>query len=525
MASPQFSINGNAVGVKARVSPGGAIVATLDDISGVSAISWTVANVDDESEVGDYAITPSGSIGQIATLAAAGPGTAGELKCRINSGVNLATGNTDLTVTEYSVKWWVPVAGDSGEVFVLGEIERENRLGSATHGILAALNALVRVSGGVDAKASVKAATAAALTAYNEGDFAQVWQVDATGPTFVDLTTAANNATDADFEPFLTGAGEAVGDWIGFGLATPFSRAMVDYLNGTAGVGGTVAWEYSTTGDTWTALADVVDDTTGFTAAAADDLQVSWTVPTDWVARAENGSASLYWVRARVTGTYSTNPVIDQVRACTSGQTLTAVANGALAAVDGVTLAQYDRVLVTASGAATGADVGIYYVEDVGAGGAPWILRRAPDADEGSELTPQTAIRVEQGAKHGATTFYVSNTSAVVVGTTAITLTGGTRILPYSITAVKTATYTAAIGELVRVDPSGGAFAVNLPTAVNNDNLGITIKNVANDATAVTITPDGSETVDGQATTDLALAYGVVTVISDGTNWLRFPAA
>lgn len=141
--------------------------------------------------------------------------------------------------------------------------------------------------------------------------FSHVWQVDDTpaDTAFVDETADANSAADNDWQLFPTS--EAAGDYAAFGFTAAFEQIRFDYANGVAGVGGVVAWEYWN-GAAWTALADVTDETAGFTAAAADNLTVSWTVPVDWAARAISTSASLFWVRARVTTAYTTNPVMDQ---------------------------------------------------------------------------------------------------------------------------------------------------------------------------------------------------------------------
>ncbi len=139
---------------------------------------------------------------------------------------------------------------------------------------------------------------------------AQVWQVDiSTGPTFVDETTDFNSATNADVTVFP--ATEATGDYFAVGFAQKFSKLTFDYANGTAGVGGTVTWEYWN-GTAWAALSGVTDGTTGFTAAVGDGKYVTWTAPSNWATLSLNGSAQLYYVRAVITGTYSTNPVLDQ---------------------------------------------------------------------------------------------------------------------------------------------------------------------------------------------------------------------
>lgn len=156
----------------------------------------------------------------------------------------------------------------------------------------------------------------------------QVWQVDATpGPdVFVDETADFNSFVNATLTPFP--GTENVGDYFAIGFTEPFSRITFDYANGTAGVGGVVVWEYWN-GTAWAALAGVTDATAGFTTAVADNLTVSWTVPAAWQARVlGSNSASLYYVRARITTVYTTNPVLDQGWVNGNGKTLVATPDG-----------------------------------------------------------------------------------------------------------------------------------------------------------------------------------------------------
>lgn len=90
----------------------------------------------------------------------------------------------------------------------------------------------------------------------------------------------------------------------------------------------------------------------------------------------------------------------------------------------------------------------------------------------------------------------------------------------FNVTAVKTSTYTAVVGDFVRTDASGGAFTVNLPTAVGIAGRQIKIAESANSTTAVTLDGAGSETINGAATQALTTAYGEKTLTSDGANWL-----
>lgn len=141
---------------------------------------------------------------------------------------------------------------------------------------------------------------------------AEVWQVDFDGgPSYVDLTTAFNNTTDNDVAPFP--ASEGIDDYIAIGFEYPFQAVQFDYANGSAGDGtGVLAWEYYN-GSGWSALSGLVDDTADFTTVAADNLWVTWTMPTNWATLTINGGSDLYYIRARITTIYSsTNPSLDQ---------------------------------------------------------------------------------------------------------------------------------------------------------------------------------------------------------------------
>lgn len=90
----------------------------------------------------------------------------------------------------------------------------------------------------------------------------------------------------------------------------------------------------------------------------------------------------------------------------------------------------------------------------------------------------------------------------------------------WTVTAVQTGAYTAAAGQLVRCDPSGGAFTVTLPTAVGISGRQIGIKNTTSDATTITIDADGSETIDGAASVDMSAGLASLTFASDGAGWM-----
>src|SRR3990167_8220041 len=109
--------------------------------------------------------------------------------------------------------------------------------------------------------------------------FTRVWYVDASSGDITEETKDANGSTSADWTVFP--ASEAIGDYVAFGYTKTFTQLKVDYAGGTAGVAGVVTWEYWD-GNSWEALSGVTDNTTGFTAAAADGLTGSFPEPTDW---------------------------------------------------------------------------------------------------------------------------------------------------------------------------------------------------------------------------------------------------
>jgi hypothetical protein len=99
---------------------------------------------------------------------------------------------------------------------------------------------------------------------------------------------------------------------------------------------------------------------------------------------------------------------------------LTANANGAFPAQDGITLTSGQRLLV--KNQAAGLQNGIYTLTTVGSGGAAWVLTRATDADSNSELAFGSFVTVESGTTL-ADSGWILATRDVVVGTTAIVFT------------------------------------------------------------------------------------------------------
>jgi hypothetical protein len=100
---------------------------------------------------------------------------------------------------------------------------------------------------------------------------------------------------------------------------------------------------------------------------------------------------------------------------------------------------------------------------------------------------------------------------------------GGGGAFGTTFTATKTSAYTVADGDgVIAVNTNGGAFAVTLPSSGTLDLEGkqFTIKDVTGDCVtnALTISTEGSETIDGLASITITQAYGSVTLACDGSQ-------
>lgn len=91
-----------------------------------------------------------------------------------------------------------------------------------------------------------------------------------------------------------------------------------------------------------------------------------------------------------------------------TAQTKTANANGALAAVDGVTLAVGDRVWLKDE--ATGSENGLYTVTSLGGASAKWVLTRASDASVSTDFVDGKRLEVgDEGTANGGEAFLLTN--------------------------------------------------------------------------------------------------------------------
>lgn len=73
---------------------------------------------------------------------------------------------------------------------------------------------------------------------------------------------------------------------------------------------------------------------------------------------------------------------------------------------------------------------------------------------------------------------------------------------------------------VVLVDAASGPVVVALPAAASVAGRVYHVKRIDSAINAVTVDPDGAETIDGAATLDVAVQWENVTVASTGAEWV-----
>jgi hypothetical protein len=197
--------------------------------------------------------------------------------------------------------------------------------------------------------------------------------------------------------------------------------------------------------------------------------------------QAETDAINLQAARRLVQGVTSRKEAV-RVASTTN---ITVTAPGA--AIDGVTLANGDRVLL--KNQTTASQNGIYDFN-----GAASPLTRSADADSDAELKPGSQVFVSEGTVNGDGSFQLTTNGPIVVGTTSQT---------WAQTAGAGTSYTAGNGLTltgssfaVTADPSGGlsvgASGVGLATAVAGNGLTLTSGVLAvGGGTGISVTADG----------------------------------
>ena len=177
----------------------------------------------------------------------------------------------------------------------------------------------------------------------------------------------------------------------------------------------------------------------------------------------------------------------DPVRAATTAN-ITSLAGGAPNALDGVTLAVNDRILVKDQ--TTGSQNGLYFVATLGTG-ANGTWTRATDADGSTELPSGSVVSVQEGTANADKLFMLATNAPIVLGTTALVWSA----------------YGASTGEI------GVAGAGLTKTGSTYDIVGGTGITVAADLVSIDTTVVGRKI----ATTAIPTATSGIFTVSGGT--------
>lgn len=153
MAAPRIKINTVLTPPSKAVTAATTVTFALDSTDGVRSCVWSILATDETTEVADYALSQSGSVGQTCTTTSLAAGTAALVKVQVNGGIDLRTELPDPDNTVATAKFYVATTGGL-QVGCAGEgLESD-----ATTGSTGIINTAIR---GLDAVIAPAPATAA----------------------------------------------------------------------------------------------------------------------------------------------------------------------------------------------------------------------------------------------------------------------------------------------------------------------------------------------------------------------------
>lgn len=180
------------------------------------------------------------------------------------------------------------------------------------------------------------------------------------------------------------------------------------------------------------------------------------------------------------------------------GATLTEVGTGALS-VDGASPSIGDRILV--KNEVAGANNGIYTVTATGSGIAAYVLTRATDFNSSADVFPGVATYISAGTTNIDDVWALSNTSAVTIGTTALTFA--------EITSTPLITSVSNSDSTLTISPTTGAVVGSLN--LSHANNWISQQNFAAYLGVGTTSPDFRLTVSAGAILNPDFVPGTTT--------------
>jgi hypothetical protein len=225
-----------------------------------------------------------------------------------------------------------------------------------------------------------------------------------------------------------------------------------------------------------------------------------------------------------------------------AGKTITRNANGAISGdaatyFDNISLVLNDRVLVASE--TDGKNNGIYYVSNAGGAGAPWVLTRATDADNGGIISAEVKtgmyVFVTAGTVYNGSGWILITQGAITVDTTVLVFSqfSGAGTFTYANVGAGAGVWKDVTGSQVRfrsIIATRTAGDVGLITSTQNTDdvtinfdqskitgTGTLVSGAINYTNASSITTSGAVTLNDQ---DLSGANKLTISRSGGTSTL-----
>lgn len=156
------------------------------------------------------------------------------------------------------------------------------------------------------------------------------------------------------------------------------------------------------------------------------------------------------------------------------GATLTATGTGSFPSVDGVTISLNDRILVCGLGTTSDVHNGIYTLTDAGSGSGSWVLTRATDADEDSEVSDGMFVFVGEGTMYADSGWVQTTNDPVTVDSTVQVFTqfsGGGAFSAANVGTLGTGVFKQKVGSQFQFR-NVAAGSTNLTTSLDgSDNI------------------------------------------------------
>jgi len=222
------------------------------------------------------------------------------------------------------------------------------------------------------------------------------------------------------------------------------------------------------------------------------------------------------------------------------GKTLTADALGVLT-VDDVATVLNDRILV--KNQAAGANNGIYKVTTQGTAGVAFVLTRAIDADQDTDLNAGSVVPVEEGTANGNTLLMLTTDDPIVIDTTLLVFSSFSSLTDHNallgLADDDHAQYALLAGRAGTAnDPTLSASIDGTLTGSTTSAKDLILKSNASDNGFVQVTAGTGVKVkkssgtailvgDGAAATGdiMPSAHGTGNIGASGTQWLSVHAA